>query len=341
MTHQLNPASPDFWDLRVDALGLRLEDSPVWAQIQRLHDELSARGIQFRPAYFVANEWGCPDGHPIVGIPFYLIDPRFHEIEDAHADDLEDGERILMGLRHEAGHALNYAYRLYDDPEWTAIFGAFSDEYDDDYLPCPFSRRYVRHLPGWYAQKHPDEDFAETFAVWMTPGLDWRARYAGTEALAKLEWTDRTMAKIGARPPVVDPATALTDPHELAFTVREFYTHRTYEDAPPLEELGAALDHDLRELFPAEGIGTDAATLIHDRRRAIMRAVSAYTGARMFVVKALISFLVSRLRELGLRAPAGKEADSLVGVTALVSTLTGNFLRTGHFAGVEGAEATL
>ena len=25
------------------------------------------------------------------------------------------------------------------------------------------------HLDPWYAQSHPDEDFAETFAVWLTP----------------------------------------------------------------------------------------------------------------------------------------------------------------------------
>jgi len=113
-------------------------------------------------------------GIPLIGLPFYLVDPRFHAYEEEHADDLEDAERIMAGLRHEAGHAVTYAYRIYEDPEYTALFGDFFAVYDDDYRPGPWSRRLVRHLPGWYAQKHADEDFAETFAVWLTPGLDWR-----------------------------------------------------------------------------------------------------------------------------------------------------------------------
>ena len=95
-----------------------------------------------------------------------------------------------MYLRHEAGHAFNYAYALYRTPEWRDLFGPFRRPYRDDYRPVPFSRRFVRHIAGWYAQKHPDEDFAETFAVWLTPRSQWRKRYqrlgrAGEAALRR------------------------------------------------------------------------------------------------------------------------------------------------------------
>src|SRR5678809_762616 len=85
---------------------------------------------------------------------------------------------------------------------------AASDVYKrQDYRPEPFSRRYVRHLPGWYAQKHPDEDWSETFAVWMTPGLDWRAEYGGWPvAAAKLHYCERTMQALRDRDPVVTSA---------------------------------------------------------------------------------------------------------------------------------------
>jgi hypothetical protein len=323
--------TPDLWGQRLDELGLRLEGSPVQPLIERLYQELATAGIDFRPPVYVANEWGCPDGVPLIGVPFYLVDSRFHPYEEEHADDLEEAERILVGLRHEAGHAMNYAYKLYQDPEWQAVFGAYDSAYKDDYRPEPFSRQCVRHLPGWYAQKHPDEDFAETFAVWLTPGLDWRKKYAGWEALAKLEYVDAMMKRIGHVPPIIDPLGVTPDPDELAFTVGEYYRQRAQADAPPVDEIGTFLDDDLREIFHAEGPGTDAASLLWDRRRAIMRTVSGYTGARMYVVKALIVHLVHSLRSLGLRAGPGKETDAIIAVTALISTLTQNFVRTGHF----------
>jgi hypothetical protein len=326
-----NILPPDLWGQRVDAMGIRLSDSPVWNLVQRLHGELAAAGIDFRPAYYVSNEWGCPDGQPLIGIPFYLVDPRFHKFEEEHADDLEDDERILAGLRHEVGHAINYAYRLHEDAEWTRHFGDFGRRYDDDYRAVPFSRRFVRHLPGWYAQKHPDEDFAETFAVWLTPGMEWRQRYAGWDALAKLEFVDRVIPRVGKLTPVVDPAATVPDPDELAFTVAEFYQLRAHTDSPPLDEIGTRLDDDLRELFPPCGVGTDAASLLRERRKSMMRSVSACTGSRMYVVKAILDHLAGRLRTLGLRAAPARELDAIAGLTAMATTLTTQFITTGHF----------
>jgi hypothetical protein len=330
VSQQVNIRPPDLWGQRVDELNLQIESSPIGPLVQKLYAEMEALGLSLRPPVYVANEWGCPDGLPIIGVPFYLVDPRFHAYEDQYADDLEEELRIMVGLRHEVGHAINYAYKLYLEPEWATVFGDFFAEYGDDYLPEPLSRRFVRHLPGWYAQKHPDEDFAETFAVWMTPG--WRERYQGWEALAKLEYVDRLMAKIGRQAPLIDPATVEPDPEELAFTVGEFYARRTEEDAPPLHEIGSLADDELKDIFPAEGIGTDAASVLWDRRRAIMKSVSGYTGARMYVVKSIIDHLHGRLRALILRVGPGKEAEAVVGVTALVAALTATFLRTGHFS---------
>src|SRR4029079_19007027 len=90
----------------------------------------------------------------------------------------------------------NYAYRLYDRPDWRKLFGPYSRPYRERYRADPFSRNFVRHILGWYAQKHPDEDFAETFAVWLTPGVDWRRTYDGWGALAKLEYVRRLMREI-------------------------------------------------------------------------------------------------------------------------------------------------
>ena len=320
----------ELWGQRVDELGLRLETSPVQPLIEQLYQELAQAGLVLRPSCYVANEWGCPDGQPLIGIPFWLVDPRLHAIEEDHADDLEDDARILTGLRHEAGHAVNYAYKLYEHPEWDSVFGRYDQRYHDDYEPEPYSRKCVRHLPGWYAQKHPDEDFAETFAVWLTPGLSWREKYADWPALKKLEWLDKVMKEVGQNPPLVNPADMVPDPLELAFTVGEYYTQRAATDAPPVQEIGAALDDDFRAAFNAEGLGTDAAQLVHERSRVIMHSVSSNTGSRLYVVKALLDTVVGRLKTLGLRAVHGKEVDALISVTAMVSTLVTNYLRFGH-----------
>ena len=114
-------------------------------------------------------------------------------------DNLEGEREIMMYLRHEAGHAFNYAYVLYTTPRWRELFGPFFRRYRDDYRPVPFSRHYVRHIEGWYAQKHPDEDFAETFAVWLTPrvGLAKEVRAAGRRS-PSFSYVDR-VARRAAR----------------------------------------------------------------------------------------------------------------------------------------------
>src|SRR5206468_1860446 len=144
---------------------------------------------------YLSDEWGCPDGHPVIGIPFYLADPKLARLE-REMNDLEDDREIMMYMRHEAGHAFNYAYRLFATPEWRRLFGPFNRRYRDHYRPVPFSRKHVRHIAGWYAQKHPDEDFAETFAVWLTPRSGWRRKYRSWPAFRKLRYVDLAARRV-------------------------------------------------------------------------------------------------------------------------------------------------
>ena len=186
--------APDLKSLlgeRISRLGLKLEGSPMQGYVADLYRELEAKGLKrFRPPTYFTDEWGCPSEEPIIGIPFYLADANLSRLEKEF-DDLEDVREIRMYLRHEAGHAFNYAYKLFETPEWRERFGPFNRPYRDRYRPIPFHRGFVRHMEGWYAQKHPDEDFAETFAVWLTPRSRWRQRYKGWPALDKLRYVDR------------------------------------------------------------------------------------------------------------------------------------------------------
>src|SRR5687767_5363781 len=242
--HETNLWSTPIRDLGLTIAGTRLE--PVVAEFER---ELTAAGIRrLRPRYYLSTEWGVPFETVAIAIPFYLASP---ELTAMHADQVGvvegfDREDILRYLRHEMGHVVNYAYRLYNTEEWVKLFGSITQPYEEDYSPEPFSRRHVRHLPGWYAQKHPDEDWAETFAVWMTPGLDWRAEYADWPvALAKLQYCDRTLAALADAEPKVTADDLDEDVSELSVSLDEHYRGLDGGDFAALE----GLDGMLRSIF--------------------------------------------------------------------------------------------
>src|SRR5438045_318975 len=188
-------------------LGLTIAGTPLEPIVEEFRRELDRAGVRrVRPHFYLSTEWGVPWGTVSIAIPFYLARPELTALHAERAGFVEGVGRadILRYLRHEMGHAVNYAYQLYDDPAWTTLFGSINQPYEEEYRPKPFDPRFVRHLPGWYAQKHPDEDWAETFAVWMTPGRDWRAEYADRpEALAKLRYCDAVLGELADREPLV------------------------------------------------------------------------------------------------------------------------------------------
>lgn len=324
------PEARELLQRRIRDLGLRLEGSPLERYVQQLHAELAARGLtEFRPRVYLSDEWSCPDREPIIGAPFYLADPNLSAVERA-INDLEDEKEILMYLRHEAGHAFNYAYLLYDTREWLDLFGPFDRPYQDDYVPVPFSRKYVRHIAGWYAQKHPDEDFSETFAVWLTPDSDWRRRYRGWPALKKLEYVDRVARELAQVPPrkALSAAVRELPVEEMASTLEEFYRQR--EEAEIADLL---LDSELEDIFARQGDDLrPASALLHEHRKAMADKISYWTGARRPWVRKLLEAIARRARELELSVPKPKETETIVEVMAFATTLAMNYLARGQIA---------
>src|ERR1700726_358914 len=212
-----------FCDLKLKVQGTELEDA-----IQRLYRELSMRGLRFRPHCWIAQEWFSPDGIPGIAIPFYLAHPRLMRIERRFMREVEGGNRnwLMRIRRHEAGHAIDSAYRLRRRSRWRAVFGPASLPYPDTYRPRPGSRRFVQHLGAWYAQAHPTEDFAETFAVWLKPRSPWRREYRGWPAYAKLEFIDALAAEIGRSRPLVSDRSTIEAVSQDTRTLREHYERR-------------------------------------------------------------------------------------------------------------------
>jgi hypothetical protein len=313
---------------RINRLGLKLEGSPMERYVADLYRELEAKGLKrFRPPTYFTDEWGCPSEEPIIGIPFYLADAKLSRLEKEF-DDLEDAREIRMYLRHEAGHAFNYAYKLFEEPEWRERFGPFHRPYRERYRPVPFHRGFVRHMEGWYAQKHPDEDFAETFAVWLTPRSRWRERYRGWPAMAKLRYVDRAARRVGDTEPVVRLASTDITVEEMTMTVEEFFRANEPE-VPPVD---VALEHDLTDLFVRRRKGLrPAVEFIREHRAALINKVEYWTGVRRSAVRALVDRMVETAQRLGLAVPAGSEAATLLELTAYATTLTMNFLTHGSF----------
>jgi hypothetical protein len=326
---------PDVRELlskRISQLGLRLEGSPVERFVHRLHRELERKGVRrFKPICYLTDEWGCPDGQPVIGIPFYLADPKLARLERA-MNDLEDEREIMMYMRHEAGHAFNYAYRLFATPEWRKLFGPFNRRYRDHYRPLPFNRQYVRHLAGWYAQKHPDEDFAETFAVWLTPRANWRAKYKDWPALKKLRYVDRVIRRVREQDPIVTTGDFDITVEDMRVTVEQFYRKWMRENGGAAN---VALETDLGDLFLKFNGRLKhvrpAWELVEEHRALLTDKIANWTGVKRPVVRALIERIVRTCRDHQLYARTGRDAQYLVELTAYGTTLAMNYLTRGRF----------
>jgi hypothetical protein len=321
-------------DVPIRELGLTLEGTVLEPILEEFTAELAAAGItRLRPRFYLSTEWGVPFETIAMAIPFYLARPDLAELHADRTGMVEGSDRddILRYLRHEMGHVVNYAYKLYERSDWVRGFGSITQPYLEEYRPEPWSTRFVRHLPGWYAQKHPDEDWAETFAVWMTPGVDWREEYAGwPAALAKLELCDAIMREVREREPEVTDDELDEDVAEIDYSLEDYYA----EVVPPRRELPAGLDGGLRAIFgslPRRGPARSAAALIRGQARALARSVYTWTGHFPEHTRELVEHLAARAEALGLSYPESHEGEVAVAVTAFITSLAMNHVHRGTY----------
>jgi hypothetical protein len=322
---------------KISGLGLTVRGSRVERLVDALYGELAGHGIAFHPPVYLSDQWGCPDGTPIIGVPFYLVDEKLERIEAEMSAGIEDDTEAMRYMRHECGHAINYAFRLYERPEWRSTFGPFSRPYRERYRADPFSREYVRHILGWYAQKHPDEDFAETFAVWLTPNRDWRTEYAGWPALAKLEYVDRVMHEIGPRTPSAPlPGEDDLPVESMHYTLAEHDAES--DESVPIED-PRQFDRDLRGIFVTVSDapqGEAAQWFIHRHYREIVSRIAYWTGETPSIVRSLLDHLASRSETLDLRV-GSLEASTLIELTAFGSAVVMNYRHTRTLGRTAGA----
>jgi hypothetical protein len=313
-------------------LALKIEGSELEPRIEKLFGALEARGIPVRPRIYLGDEWLSPTDVPAIAVPFYLAHPRLRQLELKMMMEIEGGtpEWCDKLLFHECGHAIDHAYQLSPRPTWRAAFGdPRVDYHPETYRPRPYSRAFVRHLPNWYAQAHPDEDFAETFAVWLaSPPEQWRKQYEGWKALEKLEYIEKTMRAAIRKPPRVKGGRLVADVSKARKTLARHYAARRKlwsSDYPDF------YDSDLRKIFGEMSEGDETALhFMRRHRRAIVASTVRWTGERKYTVDGLAAKLLTRVKVLNLGTPRDEPA-LLLDIGSYLSSLVTNYLHTGKF----------
>jgi Putative zinc-binding metallo-peptidase len=316
--------------IRLCDLGLSIAGTDLERHIGRVNAELRARGLTL-PHYWLSDEWFTPDGIPGVAIPFYLAHPRLAKLELDQMLEVEGGdpESCLMILRHEAGHAIDNAYELRRRRTRRKLFGNPQTPYPEYYTPKPYSKSFVQHLDHWYAQSHPDEDFAETFAVWLDPASMWSTRYATWPAEPKLEYMDRLMRELSRTRPRIKSTREVDPLRRMRKTLAEHYAKKREHygvDHPDYYE------SDLRNLFsdaPQYAKNPSAARFVRRVRKEVRSTVASFTDSYQYTIDQLLETIIDRCRELNLRLTDSEEAtksDFMVFLT--VQTM--NYLHSGR-----------
>jgi hypothetical protein len=315
-------SSDQLLQVRIKDLGLQISGSALEPVTQLLYQELEAKDIRFRPPCYLADEWLSPDKEPIIGIPFCLAHPRLKSIEIEMMYEAEGNNQTdcMKLLRHECGHAINYAYKLYTRTRWRELFGCFSTRYSDSYRYQPYSRRFVVHLDDHYAQSHPDEDFAETFAVWLTPTNNWQQKYARWPALKKLLYIDSLMKKIAGLPPLVtaepSPPWSAT---RMRSTLAAYYERKRNQLG---RDFKGYYDDSLKVVFSPSSKNEkfiSAAKLLRKHRRSIIDHLATFSGHRKFDLHKLINRISTRCEILDLYTT--EDLQGIIGIIALLAAI--------------------
>jgi hypothetical protein len=318
--------------LRIRDLPVKLEGTPLKRRVRQLYKELAAQGIQFKPHVWLSDEFFTPDHVPGFALPFYLAHPRLMKLERKQMLQIEGGNEqdFMRIIRHEAGHALDNAYFLHTDHRFRKIFGSLRRPYPESYRPNPNSRNYVLHLGSWYAQSHPLEDYAETFAVWLRPHSRWRSRYKGWPAIKKLEYIDELMKSISGKPSKNWRREKVEPLHKIKMTLGEYYSRKKEQYAI---EYPANYDRDLLRIFSSDkryASRETAVSFLRYYRTEVRGLVSEGTSVHPYSVDHVLKTIMERAKELRLRM-AQSQSETKRQFLIMLTVHTMNIVHSGRY----------
>ncbi len=313
-------------------LKLQIEGSDLQGLIAELYQNLEAKNILLKPDCYLADEWFVLEKETAIGVPFYLAHSRLKKLEEKMMLEVEGGkpEEFMKLIRHEAGHCIYYGYHLYQKKQVSQIFGPpSSEETPQHYRPKPYSKNFVRHLDNWYAQAEPDEDFAETFAVWLTPHLDWKSYYKGWPVLKKLQYMDELMKEIAGKPPLYLSKKKEFSVENLRLKLKTYYFRKQKLYAQDYPDF---YDRDLKEIFSLDEntTGASAAQFMKKNRKVMIDRISEWSGEKKFIVNNLYKKLAERCEKLKMKC-SKNEDQILIELAAYLTSMATHYLYTGKF----------
>ena len=316
---------------RLCDLPVQLEGTMVARRVRRLHRELSARNIVALPHVWLSEEFFNPDGVLGFAVPSYLSHPRLMRLERSQMLEVEgagEGEARRI-FRHEAGHAIDEAYRFHDREHYRRRFGDPAVPYPTSYKPRPESRDFVINLSNWYAQSHPVEDFAETFAIWLNPHIDWRDDYASWPALEKLEYVNELMGEVAGKAPLTADKTEVEPLSGLQHTLAAHYSEKRRYFA---WSWPTTYDQELRRIFsddPKDAIAPPATRFLRRVRVQLRTRIADGTGLHPYAIDQLLRQMIARSQKLELRV-IDAPTPTIEKLLVLLTMQTAGVLHTGY-----------
>ena len=273
-------------------LGVSLRSDFLQKCIEQLQYELTLKGLKIKPKIWLSDEWFSPDGIIGIAIPFYLSHPKLMDLENQQIGEIEGGsfDWCMKLLRHEMGHVVDNAFGLRRRRKRQELFGLSKTPYPKSYDPNPYSKNFVKHLDGFYAQAHPDEDWAETFAVWLNPKSNWERSYKSKVVLSKLHYIDEVMTELkGVRPKraCYDVISPITD---MNIKLKTYYKKK-------LKRLNinqnSFFHRDLNRIFSKDNRGLKASSLIKRRRSNLTTKLSQELGEPRYRIRRVLDTIIN------------------------------------------------
>lgn len=332
----------------INRLACTIEGSFLGEAIRIVRQDMKRVGItRLQPLYYLSNGYGCIEGVPNIALSFTSCNDLLADLNEEYRGFRYTPDEVIDVIRHEVGHAFCYAYKLFRTPEFRRIFkvkGHFFRTYPatERYIlrVNPWSKEFVNPGGDYYAQKHPDDDFAETFMVWIKPRYNWRRIYKSRPgALRKLDYVGRVIKAYGRKPPLVesDPEYIYEPVENLSMTVAKFLKARP---AYYRRLATGYVDPDLKSIFlkrpPYTGdrparTHHHAHVFLRAYKRLIIPRIAARTKVDESVVTDLIDKCIARARSLDLWMRHDDDDRRLIEVTALFTSLCANFARDSLF----------
>jgi len=318
-------------NLKFSELDLKIEGSRVEPIIDQLYSDLRSKGLPFEPHVWISEDWYSMDGIPGIAIPFFVVHEKLAKLQKKLVLDAEGfaEKDCIKLLRHETGHAIDNAYRLRKSRKRQKLFGLSSTDYPEEYAPRAYSRKFVVHLNSWYAQAHPDEDWAETFAVWLNPKSNWHTRYEKWPALKKLKFVDEMMAELKNKKPLVHKK---DKPGCISNSRRKLKTYYNEKRDDLGLNQGFYMDPLLFRLFsnePQFKKNKLASQFINQEKKLIRENVSRWTGQYKYTIDLMLKEVIISCREKKLRLTK-TERESRLDLVGMLTAHTLNYINSGH-----------